>query len=146
MRWVFSVPFQKWRNAEYWSEPAWGHRLSRGGGEPGPRPPHRAPPRSTCTRAVGWGESHVILCQKHQESCLLNQRLRSSGSPGGKTGDLHITFNIFSLEYTHLIKIGGETSTLHTCTLGVSVLTTQTHGEKIRKDLITGLLKRISPP
>ena len=147
MRWVFSVPFQKWRNAEYWSKPAWGHRLSRGGGEAGTTPttPCHVRVHMHLRCWLRW-VSHVILCQKHQESCLLNQGLRSSGSPGGKTGDLHTTFSIFSLEYTHLIKIGGETSTLHTCTLGVSVLTTQTHGKKIRKDLITAPLKRVSPP
>ena len=61
-------------------------------------------------------------------------------------GSAHYFQYFQSLEYTHLIKTGGQTSILHTCTLGVSILTTQTRGEKMKKDLITVVLKRVSPP
>lgn len=147
MRWVFSVPFQKWNSTESWSKPAWSHRLPRGGGEARTTP--TAPRHATV---------HVHLrCWLRWVSCYFMSEAPGELPPQPETQKLKISrrqdwgsayyFHYFrSLEYTHLINIGEETSTLHTCTLGVRVLTTQTHGEKIRKDLITALLKRVSPP
>lgn len=147
MRWVFSVPFQKWRNAEYWSKPAWGHRLLRGGGEA------RTTPTTPCHSTV-----HMHLCcWPRWVSCYFMSEAPGEPPPQPKIQKFRISrrqdwgsahyFQYFqSLEYTHLIKTGGQTSILHTCTLGVSILTTQTRGEKMKKDLITVVLKRVSPP
>ena len=101
-----------------------------------------------------WGR---MRCWLRWVSCYFMSEAPGELPPQPKTQKLRISrrqdwgsayyFQYFrSLEYTHLINIEEETSTLHTCTLGVRVLTTQTHGEKIRKDLITALLKRVSPP